>query len=368
MNKKKKPTKIDQICHYIQSAIESGLYGVADQIPPVRILMKLHDCSRMTVITALKRLQAENLIYVKNGAGAYVCPKTRRHLVLVLSASPASEFFNFGNIAFHQFITGVRQACDKKYLEHKVAHESYDTFLKNLELLDIVYPGLAGVIYFRGHEHIDKINDQLSKKQVPTIFYGSKVNETSSKDNNWLYLDHSKVIQLAVDYLVSQGHSSIGILYYGEHPVHQKLFDYSILAFESAGIPLTEKNQICLSDKYGRDAESRLKSLMSNKNHTEFTALYSISDTITMQSLWALTSMGINCPEHISLLSSENSPYLQVANIGISSISLNIERSGYEAIRLLVEEIPKASKKINQECLVELVERDSVKNINKFLP
>lgn len=362
MKKIQKPTKVDLICEELYSKIASKELRVGDRTPSVRELMNRYSCAKMTVINAFKRLKTEKVIYVENGSGAYVCPKTRTKLILILSPKNPGAFFEFENIAYYLFVSGCKKACDEKYLEHTVSYETYDAFLKNADIMDVIYPNLSGVILFRGYEYIQIINDKLHSKGIPALSYGSKIDDAMIS-NHSIYIDEEKVAGKAVDYLLKMGHKSVGILYYGNHNVHIKLLKEVESAFRKAGVTLGDQNKIPVNDPYGKDVEKCLTPLRGYRSIAKFSALFSLSDALALEALWTLTQWGIRCPDDISLMSSENTPYIHTAKPGITCISRNIETDGEQAISMLIDKIIHSKKIINIESSISLLERQSVQAI-----
>src|SRR5579885_3430292 len=67
-----KETKIDEIVEELQRRITQGLYAAGQRLPSEREIADELNVSRVTVRTALLRLQAENMVDIVPRGGAFV--------------------------------------------------------------------------------------------------------------------------------------------------------------------------------------------------------------------------------------------------------------------------------------------------------
>jgi GntR family transcriptional regulator, transcriptional repressor for pyruvate dehydrogenase complex len=81
----------------LEELVMKGEYREGDKLPPERVLVDEFGVSRSTVREALRRLEAEGLVRIDHGVGAFVCerPEAENWLasLLVLDHSTVPELF-----------------------------------------------------------------------------------------------------------------------------------------------------------------------------------------------------------------------------------------------------------------------------------
>jgi DNA-binding GntR family transcriptional regulator len=68
----KAPPIYHQIAGHLRDAIEEGEFAEGDRLPSSRLLSMHYGVSLMTVVTALRELEREGLVYGRHGIGRFV--------------------------------------------------------------------------------------------------------------------------------------------------------------------------------------------------------------------------------------------------------------------------------------------------------
>lgn len=363
MQQKKRDTVTDKIRSALLAGLKSGSLQVGDRYPSVGSLMELYDCSRVTAAASIKQLRSEGLVHTINGSGTYVCPPPRRHKIVLLRPREEDSTFSFENIATHLFLHGAMLACKNEYREYTLIDETYEGFMEHLELTQVVYPSLRGVVLFRGYPHVDEISAVLDKKSIPWMLYGSS--HSGFKCSRRLLIDHKAVIESAMDYLCKMGHKRIAFAYYPGHNVHDEAHGHFLNAASARGLRLGPENIASVRDRYGADASASLKPILSLPVAKRPTALLCNSDSIAVHAMNSLYREGVSCPRELSMMSCENTPFSEYTDPALTTIVQPWEEDGARCIKALVEDWSRPKKKIQLDSKIRLVERGSVSNINK---
>ncbi len=363
MARKHGKTKTDEIRQAILDGLQAGSMQVGDKVPAVPKLMQQFDCARVTAATALKQLQADGLVHTINGSGTYICPPPRRYKIVVLHPPDREMTFGHQNIAAHLFSHGAAQACKTRFREHTLMDETYEDFLEHLDLAEVVYPGLRGVILFRGYGCVKQVGPVLDAKGIPWLLYGSDLEKTTHC--NRLIVNHSRIAEAAVNYLYSRGHERIGLVYFPAHHVHIAVRREMPLALKKRHLELRPEHILQVEDAYGKDARYRIQTLLQLPPAERPTALFCVVDSIAINVLTGLHLAGVKCPDDISVMGGENSPFIEDTEPPLTTLMQSWQEDGATCVEQLVQAWNNPTAPVRLESEVRLIERESVADLTR---
>lgn len=145
-----------------------------DRLPSESQLAEEHHASVGTIRKALNNLVSEKIIYRRHGQGTFVAPRIRKGKVLIIppnvnSIWPYDDYFGF--------FLGALSCANREDLDYEPVIVELGDFLSNIDDATMVYPEIAGVIFFRGHRNLDKVKPALESQNLPFLFYGPNVYE-----------------------------------------------------------------------------------------------------------------------------------------------------------------------------------------------
>ncbi len=351
-------TKIGAMCASIIDDVEAGRLKVGDKVPSLVKLMNRFDCAQVTAATVVKQLKADGVVYTLNGSGTYICPPPRRFKIVVLHSPDLGPAFSQQNIAMHQFLHGATHACKTRFRQYAMIEDTYEAFFEQLDLAEIVYPGLRGVVLFRHFADIERIVAALDARGIPWIFCGSDRAQVTFR--NRLLVKDSTLAGKAVSYLHGKGHSRIGLVYVAGHPVHEDILRNFRIAMARWGLELSPEHVVAVRDTYGHDAPERLRPLLALPAAQRPSALFCAADSVAINVLTGLLMAGVRCPEELSVLGSENTPFVENTRPALSTLAVPMEKDGAMCVEQVIRAWGKPSKPIQMTSEIGLVERESV--------
>ncbi len=266
--------------------------------------------------------------------------------------------FSQQNIAMRQFLHGATHACKTRFRQYAMVEDTFEAFIEQLDLVEIVYPGLRGVVLFRSHADVERIVPVLDARGIPWIFFGSDRAQVTFR--NRLLVKDSTLAGKAVGYLHGKGHRRIGLVYYVGHPVHEDILRNFRIALARRGLELRPEHVVAVRDAYGQDTPEQLKPLLALPAAQRPTALFCTSDSIAIQALTGLLMAGVKCPEELSVLGAENTPFVENTRPALSTLEVPMEKDGAMCVEQVIKAWGKTSKSIQLASEIGLVERESV--------
>jgi LacI family transcriptional regulator, galactose operon repressor len=166
----------------------------------------------------------------------------------------------------------------------------------------------------------------------------------------------------ATKYLIDIGHTNIACIQGNRSsmPNIRRVEGYT-RAMEDAGI-----KQVYIEGEKFDEQNGYLETKLLLQNREPVTAIFTLSNTIAIGCLKALKEEGLNVPGDMSLITFDDSPYLELLSPPISCIAQPILEISKVAIKLLVSKMndePRPTKKVLLK--PKLIHRSSVRSLEK---
>jgi LacI family transcriptional regulator len=169
----------------------------------------------------------------------------------------------------------------------------------------------------------------LKSIQIPTIFI-----DRFFDDLNFYHVstDHYKSVIKLMNYLIKEGHRKIACI---QGDLNVKSNEQRVQAYKDS----VKKNELTYEYIAGdsftaEDGYLETKLLLKTELPS---AILALSDTILLGVLRALKEEGINVPNDISLVSIDNSTYLDFLEVPITSVSQPVSQIAQLATKLLLD-------------------------------
>lgn len=229
------------------------------------------------------------------------------------------------------------------------------------ELIRTVYSwNVDGMIIFG----VQKEDYQTIRKKFkkPQVFIDSYIDEIQINGVN-IGLDDRRGGYIMAKYLISKGHTKIAYLADNLKGSDYERYCGFAAALNEAHIPVGKENFIEIRSEEYNLSESLDEICELTK---DFTAFFCASDYYALMIMNTLKDHGVRVPEDISICGFDDNMYSQLSRPAITTIHQSASEKGELAVKYLMDQLE--GKKIDSSWIVlpvELVERDTVKDLNE---
>lgn len=249
----------------------------------------------------------------------------------------------------HQVLSGA----------YSVVETKYSIIVKGIDMQEpnSLNPSkLDGLIIVSQREEDDEIIQEAMNKKIPVVVINRPVFSGVSN----ILTDESQGIEVAMKYLLSNGHRKVGIIEADNHlPSSRARHRGWVSAVREYGLdpndfPVEEGNYRFMSGYLAA------KNIL---NH-DLTAILCFNDEMALGARKAILERGLSVPEDISLIGFDNIDETSVTEKQLTTVERSMENLSRKGIEVLLQQID--SGKMNTERIyldTKLVVRGSVKNL-----
>ncbi len=202
----------------------------------------------------------------------------------------------------------------------------------------------------------------LLNENYPLVILGTVTNYST----NIVDIDNIKAAYDAVSYLIENGHTKIAHFAGPIHSGHgrkrlegykQALMDYNIPINKDFIVPL---------EPYTPNGYQAGMVMFSKKQNLP-SAVFCYNDLVAIGLIKALTELGIDVPNKVSVMGFDNIDFSEYVRIPLTTVQMPAYEIGRSAARLLIKQIGNSSNSLNEKVTLEhkILERDSVLKKNK---
>ena len=312
--------------------------------------------------------ETRNMIMEVIKESNFVPNKSARNLKLLDSKTIAVLIKGIDNPFFQNMIKIFEEEVQRRkysFILHRV-DSNQDEVEVALELIN--EKRLKGIVFLGGN--FSRQEDKLKEIKIPFIL--STIAMSDNVDKN-LYssvcVDDRKESEKVVNFLCDKGHKKIAILAAGKSD--KSISKLRIEGYENAlknrNIPIN-KNLI----RHTGDNENiqiigngykLMKELLESKE--EFTAVYSISDSMAIGASKAILESGKRIPEDYSVVGFDGLDMTYYYNPSITTIRQPVEEMARETTKILFDLINKKAKNQHKVFEAELIIRESTSELNR---
>ncbi|MBL8993886.1 MAG: GntR family transcriptional regulator [Spirochaetia bacterium] len=161
-------------------------------LPSERDIRRQSGLSLETVRKTLAELEAEGRIYRLPNKGSYISPPVRRKQFLVVGLEIAGA-----DLGVARFLFGMNRLVHEKRLGFLPFFVESGEFLEQYRELSVIYRDLAAVIFMRDIGVLEKTRAELSRKEIPFLFYGSDTWESKTRDVHRILFSEREIAETA---------------------------------------------------------------------------------------------------------------------------------------------------------------------------
>ncbi len=321
------------------------------------VLNRKGDISESTRLHVLRAM--EELNYTPRGerSSAENLASDAQNTVRFLKIARHGQTVNRDhNVFISDYIDGMSfEATRRDYSLQIVSHEATDI---SPIIEEISASDLRGIVAL-GTELSDEDVRLITNCGIPNVIVDTY---RPFVDGNFIDMDNDQLVHLALDHLISQGFSRIGLVSSYSEVNNFKLRHEAYLRAMNAHKLVIEEENILSVCATSEDAYTdSLKQLAGIKTLSD--AYFCSNDVIAFGFIRALREMGYSVPADISVIGFDNLPMANIFDPPLTSLNVPKQRIGAMAIRILDDLIVAKIKQPSVKVLVsgDLVIRQSVR-------
>lgn len=350
--------KYQQVKEYVLLQIEKNKLGENGRIPSESEFSKLLDVSSITVRKALAELVNEGVIYRVRGRGSFVtgrlngpADKASPYVTLIISGTELHDS------SYMQIIKGIQSYLSQQDCKLIIEFVENDFQRERELILKLAQSETRGLlIYSADPDGAKGYLNELRKKQIPHVMLdrspsGYSIDSVTCNNHDGAYE--------AVQYLIAQGHRTIGFASYDFHlGTEVDRYNGYRHAMADAGLAPSQDRRF-----FQRELDyDKMADLI---HRGELTALFCANDRRALDVIDQLSMLGIRIPEQLSVLGFDDFEGSKFAKVPLTTVKQYFETLGFEGAKLLFDRsrdmTPDSYKKILLS--TDLVIRDSTRKI-----
>ncbi len=338
-----KLNKNEELFRTLYEAIRNRELKSGTRLAPEEELARIHNCSRVTVRSSLKQLEALRLITRVRGRGTYVSGTsekiTRRRTIAVLLREEVVCDYRDSNPYMNQLLMSLlKNGRENDFFGDFIFLNKAETVMECIARQKIDIELYDGII----------LGTQLSKEEILAL-NGLNVNyvalqppEEECSDVSYVTIDHANGGFMGTQHLIDAGCRNI---WFFCGSLGDKVKDLRLAGFCQA---LEENSfpEICKQNyreivAYEQDeAAAEVENLL--KKHTPFDGLFIYGDWATIGAVNTLRKHGVRIPEDVSLVMYDDFSFVErVLGLRVTAIRQPFpELIGY-AVRILLNRLDK---------------------------
>ncbi|MCF0148017.1 MAG: LacI family DNA-binding transcriptional regulator [Clostridium sp.] len=302
--------------------------------------------TKARVLAAIKKLE-----YIPNSTARSLVKKESRVIgVLIPTKSALDKTILMDNPFYQEFFSGVEfKARSYGYNTEIIAYEDENEFKVNIKGSTFAGIIVLGIIR-------ESVYDSLLYLDIPIV-----VIDQERKVDNFYHIntDDEFGAYIAVKYLIEKGHRDIGLLTHNinESIVHLNRYLGYTRALEENNIQIN-KDLIFISEITYEGGES-ISDLVASKIDN-FTAIFSISDIMSMGLIKGLYKKNIFVPKDLSVVSFDDIKYSKYFIPELTTIRQEIFYKGEKSVDIIFNVNKGNNVEKDTIIQVKLIERESV--------
>lgn len=347
------------IAGWMKENIYNQTYKAGEKLISEHQLCEKFSISRQTARQAISILEKEGLVIKKQGSGTYInqifsemiLPSKTIGLLLPSLDNPISS----------TIISGVEEILSQ-YGYHTALRLTRNKINTEREqLLSLLQSNIEGLIVEGTKSALPNPNLDLYKKfeerQIPVLFINSYYPQLNC---HYIKVDDEKGGEIVTRYLIENGHQNItGIFKYDELQANLRykgflteMYRHHLSVDESAMTWYSTEN---MEQQFSSENLTQLL-----KKFKTCTAVICYSDEIALKLIQLLSQTLIELPQHLSLISFDNSILSNYSTPSLTSLTHPKEELGHLAAHSILKLINHEINEIKHTYLPELKIRNSV--------
>jgi len=356
--------KYQQIAFDIKNKIINSEYQVGKLLPTEKQLQLQFKVSRHTIRQAMGILVNEGYVIKKKGAGTYVTNT-------FISKNSNNEQKKIGVVVtylsdyiFPSIIRGIEKVLKENgySLILSSTNNNHEEERRCLEMM--LDQGVQGLIIEPTKSNVFNPNlsyySLLKKRNIPTLMINARYEELNFPS---ISIDDTKSGFLATTHLLENGHKNIALITKIDDLQGKFRMKGYIEAFDKYDILFNNENIYTYSTESKSSVIEQVVQQIKD-GALNITALVCYNDQVAYTLIKKLNQIDIKIPEDLSIVGEDNSILSQLEDISLTTTSHPQEDLGTEAANLIIQAVTSGEPIETIVLDTNIIERNSVKNIN----
>lgn len=309
------------------------------------------DSSRISEETKqVVREAMKQLGYHPNAIARSLVNKTTNTLAVVMPQSAEKALLN---PFFSQALSGISSACHEEgYCILMSTGSTEEEQLQSIK--NIVMSGRVDGVIILYSSVKNLVLEEVKEANFPLIVVGKPL-----ESENVLFVDNDNVEAafIVTEKLIKKGHKKIGLLsgYFDYVFSLDRLEGYRAALMEN-GLDF-DRSLIEEAEFTKEDGYEKMKGMLSKENKP--TALVVTDDVMAFGAIEAIKEAKLSIPEDIEIISFNNVPLAEFCSPSLTSVDINASRLGFEAARVMIENIKGTAEEHKVMVPTKIVYRDT---------
>jgi LacI family transcriptional regulator len=272
---------------------------------------------------------------------------------------------DLNNPFYTEVLSAIGEALNEKGYSMIVSYSDYDNEKERSNIITMLSKKVDGII-ISPHDDKSKNIEFLIKNNIDSVII-----DCIPRFENicYLYTDHGKGAEIAIEYLIMNGHKDILLLVgpYNTSLAGQYIESYFKTLKKNNIKP--RENLILKSKEFsiegGYNAFKELLTINDQKLNLKFTSIVTISDLLALGIYIVANELHFEIPGSYSIVGYDNIKVTRALTPPLTTIHQPRKRIGHQSARMLIENIENKNRKIIEKIDFEphLVIRGSVRKI-----
>ena len=357
--------KYMNIVNDIKSQVIKGDLKPGDKIKSENELSDEYGLSRQTVRHSISVLEEEGFVRKVKGSGTYITDnaitdRTNRKTIAVITTYVDAYIFPQMIQNMERVISDAGYNVQICFTNNRISRER--TILEGIIEKDEV----AGIIAEATKSHLPNPNikyyEKLKKMQIPILFINSFYENVNIPH---VTINDVQAGKIATEYVIDKGHTKIGGIFKLDDGQGAKRYYGFLESMNEAGLKITG-NDILWFDTVDLENDENIENLYNRirARLSTRTALVFYNDETALRLSELFIKNGIKIPEDISFIGIDDSISSADPKIKLTTVRFPIRNVAEKAAKNMIEMINNPKYNGTYEFDLELIERDSVKNMN----
>lgn len=354
--------KYREVVEWVLENINNGTFPMGDKLPSENELSAKFSLSRQTVRHAIEVLEQQKLVTRVQGSGTYVgesvkAKRTERYKNIAVISTYVDSYI------FPPVLKGIESVLSKEGYTMQLAFTG-NRIEREQNILDhILEKGMIdGLIVESAKSALPNPNlhyyKKLLEQGIPILFFNSSYKELNLP---LVALDDLQAGQKAAEYLIQNGHTSIGGIFKSDDGQGALRYTGYLKALQNAGLKLNSRVVFWIDTDDLETPEAWADYLLQRMEGC--TAIICYNDEVAYLLAGICQKRGIKIPEQLSLIGIDNSDLAAIGETRITSLPHPMEALGRKAAKNMIKLIDNPCFDAGYMFDSEVIERESVRRI-----
>lgn len=352
------------VVDWVKGELSKGDLNPGDRLSSEHELSDKFSLSRQTIRHAIDVLEKEGYVNRIQGSGTYISnnnitDKVNRKNIAVITTYVDAYIFPQTIQHVERVLSDAGYTVQISFTNNRISREK--TILEGIVEKD----DIAGVIAEPTKSNLPNPNlkyyEQLMKKHVPVLFMNAYY-ETLNAPH--VSMNDKMAGKVATEYVIKKGHTRIGGVFKLDDGQGARRYSGFLEAMNESKLRVTGNDLLWFdtvdveNEENIRDLALRIRRRLSTR-----TALVMYNDEVAYKVIAEFSKMGIKIPEDISIVGIDDTLLSTSGTVQISSVAYPTKDIADKSARNLLELIKDGQYNANYEFSVDIVERESVKDL-----